>query len=76
MHKEITLTQLADLTGLSAAHISMLVKRGEIMPGRKEGNNRFYPAELVDRLRMRGKRKKAATKGAAKGAKIQLEDLL
>lgn len=78
---EITQTQLSELTGLSLAHISVLVKRGEIPQGRREGRERVYPAELVDYLRKRGKKSGGRRLGTPNATKrqpkqpIQLEDL-
>jgi phage terminase Nu1 subunit (DNA packaging protein) len=66
---EITQSQLSELTGLSLAHISVLVKRGEIPQGRREGRQRVYPAALAEVLIGRGKRKKG------KKPVIKLEDL-
>lgn len=44
MH-EITITELADESGLSVSHIGQLINRGVLPKGRKEGKLRYLPYE-------------------------------
>jgi excisionase family DNA binding protein len=42
---EVTRRQLAQITGLSESHIGMLIKRGELPQGRKDGRLRLLPRD-------------------------------
>lgn len=77
MNKELTASELAEKTGFSLPHISVMVKRGELPQGRKEGRETFYPVEAVAYLQKRGKRKSPIGTGTRGGRKkaIQLDDL-
>lgn len=45
MTVEVTRRQLATITGLSESHIGMLIKRGELPKGRKDGRLRLLPKD-------------------------------
>lgn len=51
MEKEITLTTLSILTGLSVEHLCGLIRQGVIPAGRKDGRRRLVPTmECLEKL--------------------------
>ena len=60
MTVEVSRRQLAQITGLSESHIGMLIKRGELPQGRKDGRLRLLPKdECLMLLESREPRKEA-----------------
>lgn len=71
---ELTITELSKMTGFTVNHLTQLVRRGVLPPGRKEGQARLLPYNETMQVLVGhepkkdwGKRKAKKRKTSAKG---------
>lgn len=84
---EISLSELSADTGYSIAHLVVLIKRGALPAGRKEGRTRYIPEQEAKRILsrhvpgslwagQRRSRRNQANKSNLTPLTLTLEDLL